>query len=146
MSNIQESVNSILTTGATLKTLGEKKELRKSQAEKLELEKNLLRQKIEYQENIKKKELENKANLEKKELENKENLEKKETKHKSELAINKAYIDALNEQSKLGKYENINPKFSKAQKSAYKLYKYSNDSLESFMAEYEDRSIYGGNK
>ena len=57
MSNIQESVNSILTTGATLKTLGEKKELKKSQAEKLELEKNLLRQKIEYQENMKKKEL-----------------------------------------------------------------------------------------
>ena len=135
MSNIQESVNSLLTTTATLQALGEKKELRKSQAEKLELEKNLLKQQIEYQENMKKKELENQANLEKKEI-----------KHKSELGINKAYINALNETSKLSENEIINPKFSKAQKSAYKLYKYSNDSLESFMAEYEDRSIYGGNK
>lgn len=124
MSNIQESVNSILTTGGTLKALGEKNELRKSQAEKLELEKNLLRQQIKHQEDI----------------------ENREAQHKSEININKAYIDALKEQSKLGKREDFNPKFDKAEKSAYKLYKYSNDSLESFMAEYEDRSIYGGNK
>ena len=135
MSNIQESVNSILTTGGTLKALGEKNELRKSQAEKLELEKNLLRQKIEYQENMKNQK-----------LKHQEDIENREAKHKSEININEAYIDALKEQSKLGKKEIVNPKFDKAENSAYKLYKYSNDSLESFMAEYEDRSIYGGNK
>ena len=47
MSNIQQSVNSVLTTGAALKTFSEEKELKKSQAEKLDLEKQLLKEQIE---------------------------------------------------------------------------------------------------
>ena len=38
MANIQQSVNSVLTTSAALKALGEKRELKKEKEEKLKLE------------------------------------------------------------------------------------------------------------
>ena len=53
MSNIQQSVNSLLTTGAALKTLNQDEEIRKAKAEKLDLEKQLLKEQIENAKNTK---------------------------------------------------------------------------------------------
>ena len=46
MSNIQQSVNSILTTGAALKALGEKRELKRAEEE-------IKKQKKQHEEEIK---------------------------------------------------------------------------------------------
>ena len=53
MSNIQQSVNSLLTTGAALKTLNQDEEIRKAKAEKLDLEKQLLKEQIKNAKNAK---------------------------------------------------------------------------------------------
>lgn len=53
MSNIQQSVNSILTTGAALKALGEKRELKRAEEEKLKLEEEKRKQKEDYDKKMK---------------------------------------------------------------------------------------------
>ena len=53
MSNIQQSVNSILTTGAALKALGEKREVKKEKEEKLKLEEEKRKQKEDYDKKMK---------------------------------------------------------------------------------------------
>lgn len=52
MTNIQESLNSILTTGGALKTLGEKKELRKAEEERRKLEEEYKQQQLDYQKKL----------------------------------------------------------------------------------------------
>lgn len=53
MPNIQESLNSILTTGGALKALGEKKELRKVEEEKRKAEEEKRKQKEDYDKKMK---------------------------------------------------------------------------------------------
>lgn len=115
MANIQQSVNSALTTSAALKALGEKREVRKKEEE-------LLNQKLT---------------------------------HEKEIAQNRKYIDALQGKATIPELAqsvrnvanyNVNEEFAIAEESARNFLNESNGSLESFMAEYEDRRLKGGSK
>ena len=142
MSNIQQSVNSVLTTGAALKTISEEKELKKSQAEKLDLEKQLLKQQIENMKNAKINEayvdvLKNPMKVQ--EIKDLKSIKSAKDLYKSDKSIEPAKDLYTN------KY-NSNPEFAKSMKSAKDLYANSYDSLYSFMEEYNNRKSNGGNE
>ena len=138
MSNIQQSVNSILTTGAALKALGEKRELKKAEEEKAEAKKKA-----------------------------EEELRKQKEEHEKEIKRSKDYIDALLGQKTTGKIDpteevkktesqvvstrnikkyNVNEEFNSAEESARSLLDESLGSLSSFTEEYNNRKLDGGNK
>ena len=138
MSNIQQSVNSILTTGAALKALGEKRELKKAEEEKAEAKKKA-----------------------------EEELRKQKEEHEKEIKRSKDYIDALLGQKTTGKIDpteevknteekvvstrnikkyNVNEEFNSAEESARSLLDESLGSFDSFMGEYNNRKSNGGNK
>ena len=146
MSNIQQSVNSVLTTGAALKTLNQDNEIRKSKAEMLDLQKQLLRQQIENAKNAKLSEayidvLKNPTKLPEakdlKTLRPEKDLYKsdKSTRPEKDLYTN-TYSNTYNS----------NPEFAKSMKSANDLYANSSNSLYSFMEEYNNRKSNGGNE
>lgn len=145
MSNIQQSVNSILTTGAALKALGEKRELKKAEEEKAEAKK--------------------KAEEERRKAE--EELRKQKEEHEKEIKRGKDYIDALLGQKTTGKIDpteevektkekvvskriikdyNVNEEFNLAEESARSFLDESLGSFDSFMGEYNNRKSNGGNK
>ena len=138
MSNIQQSVNSILTTGAALKALGEKRELKKAEEEKAEAKKKA-----------------------------EEERRKQKEEHEKEIKRSKDYIDALLGQKTTGKIDpteevkkteskvvdtrnitnyNVNEEFNLAEESARSLLDESLGSFDSFMGEYNNRKSNGGNK
>ena len=137
MSNIQQSVNSILTTGAALKALGEKRELKKAEEEKAEAKKKA-----------------------------EEELRKQKEEHEKKIKRSKDYIDALLGQKTTGKIDtteevketeskvvnvrnikkyNVNEEFNSAEESARSLLDESLGSLDSFTTEYNNRKSNGGN-
>lgn len=136
MSNIQQSVNSVLTTGAALKTFSEEKELKKSQAEKLDLEKQLLKEQIERIKNSKISEAY--VDVLKNQIKVSETL-----RPEKDLYANQKSNKGLRPEKDL--YANSNPEFNKGLKSASELYASSMNSLESFKTEYVTRRTYGGN-
>ena len=137
MPNIQQSVNSILTTGAALKALGEKRELKKAEEEKR-------KQKEEYEEEIR----------------------KQNEEHEKEIKRSKDYIDSLLGQKTTGKIDPteevkkteskvagsrdikkyVNEEFNLAEESARSFLDESLGSLDSFTKEYNNRKSNGGNK
>lgn len=138
MSNIQQSVNSILTTGAALKALGEKRELKKAEEEKAEAKRKA-----------------------------EEELRKQKEEHEKEIKRSKDYIDALLGQKTTGKIDpteevknteekvvstrnikkyNVNEEFNSAEESARSLLDESLGSFDSFMGEYNNRKSNGGIK
>ena len=142
MSNIQQSVNSLLTTGAALKTLNQDNEIRKAKAEKLNLETQLLKQQIENAKNTKLSEayidtLKNPTKVpETKDL---KTLRPAKDLYKSDKSIRPAkdlYTNTYNS----------NPEFAKSMKSANYLYANSRNSLYSFTEEYNNRKSNGGNE
>ena len=159
MSNIQQSVNSVLTTGAALKTLNQDNEIRKSKAEKLDLEKQLLKQQIENMKNAKINEayvdvLKNPTKV----SENKDFkiIRPEKDLYKSDKSIipeNDLYKSDKSIRPKKDLYTNpysntynSNPEFTKSMKSAKDLYTNSYNSLYSFTEEYNNRKSNGGNK
>ena len=159
MSNIQQSVNSVLTTGAALKTLNQENEIRKAKAEKLDLEKELLRQQIENMKNAKINEeyvdvLKNPMKVS--ETKDLKTLRPEKELYKSDKSIRhekELYKSDKSIRPKKDLYANpysntynSNTEFAKSMKSAMDLRANSYNSLYSFMEEYEYRSIYGGNK
>ena len=138
MSNIQQSVNSILTTGAALKALGEKREIKKAEEEKAEAKRKA-----------------------------EEELRKQKEEHEKEIKRSKDYIDALLGQKTTGKIDpteevknteekvvstrnikkyNVNEEFNSAEESARSLLDESLGSFDSFMGEYNNRKSNGGIK
>lgn len=141
MSNIQQSLNSVLTTGAALKTLNQDNEIRKSKEEKLKLEKELLKQQIENAKNTKISEayvdvLKNPMKVQ--ETKDLKTLRLAKDLYKSDKSIRPAkdlYTNTYNS----------NPEFAKSMKSAKYLYYNSYNSLNSFTTEYNNRKSNGGN-
>ena len=129
MSNIQQSVNSLLTTGAALKTLNQDEEIRKAKAEKLDLEKQLLKEQIKNAKNAKISEAY--IDVLKNPMKAQENNDFKTLRTAKDLYAN-SY--------------NSNPEFAKGMKSAKDLYANSYNSLNSFEEEYINRKSDGGNK
>ena len=142
MSNIQQSVNSVLTTGAALKTFSEEKELKKSQAEKLDLEKQLLKEQIERIKNLKINEAYIDALKDPVKVPNTndfKSLRPEKDLYKSDKSIRpEKYLYANT--------YNSNTEFDKGMKSAKDLYADTYNSLDSFMEEYNNRKSNGGIK
>ena len=126
MSNIQQSVNSLLTTGAALKTLNQDEEIRKAKAEKLDLEKQLLKEQIKNAKNTK---------IGEAYIDALKNPMK---------APESNYLKTVRPTKDLT--ANSNSEFAKGMKSANDLYANSYDSLDSFMKEYNNRKSNGGIK
>lgn len=122
MPNIQQSVNSVLTTGATLKTLSQGNEIRKSNAELIELKKELLKQQIENTKNT------------------------KISGAYVDILKNPMKVQEIKPEKDLYNNPNSNLEFAKSMKSANDFYNYSYNSLNSFMEEYDDRKSNGGNE
>ena len=146
MSNIQQSVNSLLTTGAALKTLNQDEEIRKAKAEKLDLEKQLLKEQIKNAKNTKISEaytdaLKNTIKVQK------SNDFKTLRTAKDLYANNNSKSDKTLRTAKdlYANSYNSNPEFAKSMKSAMDLYNNSYNSLDSFMEEYNNRKSNGGN-
>ena len=159
MSNIQQSVNSLLTTGAALKTLNQDNEIRKSKQEKLDLEKELLKQQIENAKNAKINEayvdvLKNPKKVQ--EPKDFKTLRPEKALYKSDKSIRHEkdlYKSDKSIRPEKDLYDNpyantynSNPEFAKSMKSAMDLYANSYNSLDSFMKEYNNRKSNGGNK
>lgn len=128
MSNIQESLNSILTTGGALKALGEKKELRKIEEEKRKIEE----EKIKAEEEHKKKMKENQeyiTSLVGQKLKN--NIDSKEEVKKTTRNV----VD-----------NNFNPEFIDAEISAAEMLRDTYNSETSFQNFKNYRESNGGNK
>lgn len=155
MSNIQQSVNSVLTTGAALKTLNQDNEIRKSKAEKLELEKELLKQQIESAKNTKisaayvdvlKNPIKVQEIKDLKTLRPEKDLYKSDKPLRPEKDLNKSDKSLRPETDLYTNSYNSNPEFAKSMKSAFDLYANSYNSLNSFMEEYNNRKSNGGNE
>ena len=162
MSNIQLSVNSLLTTGAALKTLNQDEEIRKAKAEKLDLEKQLLQEQIKNAKNAKISEAY--TGVLKNPMKELESIGSKTLRTTKDLCTNPnskslrtAKDSYANPNSKsdetlrTAKYlyassYNFNPEFAKSMKSANDLYNNSYNSLNSFIEEYNNRKSDGGNK
>lgn len=154
MSNIQQSVNSILTTGAALKALGEKRELKRAEEEKRKQEEEIQRQKKQHEEELKRSKDYIDALLGQKttgEIDPKEEVEK--TKEKV-IGIRSVADYNANEEFNLAEESarsfldemETNSKFKKGMMSAKNLYKDTTDSLNSFEEEYINRKSNGGIK
>ena len=142
MSNIQQSLNSVLTTGAALKTLNQDNEIRKAKAEKLDLEKELLKEQIKNVKNAKINEayidvIKNPMKVP--ETKDFKALRPKKDLYKSDKSIRP-------EKDLYTNTYNSNPQFAKSMKSAKNLYANSYNSLYSFIGEYNNRKSNGGNK
>ena len=134
MSNIQQSVNSILTTGAALKALGEKRELKIAEEEKRKKEEELKKQKEQHEEEIKRSKDYIDALLGQKttgKIDPTEEVEKTKTK-----VVGKRSITNYN----------MNEEFGLAEESARSFLDESLGSLDSFMEEYNNRKSNGGIK
>ena len=127
MSNIQQSVNSILTTGAALKALGEKRELKRAEEE-------IKRQKKQHEEEIKRSKDYIDALLGQKTTGKIDPTE--EVKKTNEKVVGKRSITDYN----------VNEEFNAAEESARSLLYESLGSYDSFMGEYNNRKSNGGNK
>ena len=126
MSNIQQSVNSILTTGAALKALGEKRELKEAEEEKR-------KQKEEHEKQIKRSKDYIDALLGQKttgKIDPTEEVKETESKVAGYRVI-KNYV---------------NEEFNLAEESARSFLDESLGSLDSFTKEYNNRKSNGGNK
>ena len=147
MSNIQQSVNSILTTGAALKALGEKRELKRAEEE-------IKRQKKQHEEEIKRSKDYIDALLGQKTTGKIDPTE--EVKKTNEKVVGKRSITDYNANEEFNLAEEsarsfldemeTNSKFKKGMMSAKNLYKDTTDSLNSFEEEYINRKSDGGNK
>ena len=147
MSNIQQSVNSILTTGAALKALGEKRELKRAEEE-------TKRQKKQHEEEIKRSKDYIDALLGQKTTGKIDPTE--EVKKTNEKVVGKRSITDYNANEEFNLAEEsarsfldemeTNSKFKKGMMSAKNLYKDTTDSLNSFEEEYINRKSDGGNK
>ena len=147
MSNIQQSVNSILTTGAALKALGEKRELKRAEEE-------IKRQKKQHEEEIKRSKDYIDALLGQKTTGKIDPTE--EVKKTNEKVVGKRSITDYNANEEFNLAEEsarsfldemeTNSKFKKGMMSAKNLYKDTTDSLNSFEEEYINRKSNGGIK
>ena len=147
MSNIQQSVNSLLTTGAALKTLNQDEEIRKAKAEKLDLEKQLLKEQIKNAKNTKISE----AYIDtlKNPMKAPESNYLKTLRPTKDLTANsnsKSDETLRTANDLYANSYNSNPEFAKGMKSANDLYANSYNSLDSFMKEYNNRKSNGGIK
>ena len=134
MSNIQQSVNSILTTGAALKALGEKRELKRAEEEKRKQEEELKKQKEQHGEEIKRSKDYIDALLGQKttgKIDPTEEVEKTKAK-----VVGKRSITDYN----------MNEEFNLAEESARSFLDESLGSLDSFTKEYNNRKSNGGIK
>lgn len=134
MSNIQQSVNSILTTGAALKALGEKRELKRAEEEKRKQEEEIKRQKKQYEEEKKRSKDYIDALLGQKttgKIDPTEEVEKT-----NEKVVGKRSITDYN----------VNEEFNLAEESARSFLNESLGSFDSFMKEYNNRKSNGGNE
>ena len=127
MSNIQQSVNSILTTGAALKALGEKRELKRAEEEQR-------KQKEEHEKEIKRSKDYIDALLNQKTTGKIDPTE--EVKKIENITVGKRSITNYN----------VNEEFNTAEESARSLLDESLGSFDSFMGEYNNRKSNGGNK
>ena len=134
MSNIQQSVNSILTTGAALKALGEKRELKIAEEEKRKKEEELKKQKEQHEEEIKRSKDYIDALLGQKTTGKIDPTE--EVKKTNEKVVGKRSITDYN----------ANEEFNLAEESARSFLDESLGSLDSFMEEYNNRKSNGGIK
>ena len=134
MANIQQSVNSVLTTTAALKALGEKRELKIAEEEKRKQEEEIKKQKKQHEEEIKRSKDYIDALLGQKttgKIDPTEEVEK--TKEK---VVGKRSITDYN----------VNEEFNLAEESARSFFNESLGSFDSFMEEYNNRKSNGGNK
>ena len=147
MSNIQQSVNSLLTTGAALKTLNQDEEIRKAKAEKLDLEKQLLKEQIKNVKNTKISEAY--TDVLKNPMKAPESNDFKTLRTAKDLYANpnsKSDETLRTAKDLYANSYNSNPEFAKGMKSAKDLYANSYNSLNSFEEEYVNRKSDGGNK
>ena len=147
MANIQQSVNSVLTTSAALKALGEKRELKKAEEE-------IKKQKEQHEKEIKRGKDYIDALLGQKttgKIDPTEEVEKTKEKVVGKRsitdynAIKEFNSDEESARSFLDEME-TNSKFKKGMMSAKNLYKDTTYSLNSFEEEYINRKSDGGNK
>lgn len=154
MANIQQSVNSVLTTSAALKALGEKRELKKAEEEKRKQEEEIKKQKEQHEKEIKRGKDYIDALLGQKttgKIDPTEEVEKTKEKVVGKRSITDYNaIEEFNSaeesaRSFLDEME-TNSKFKKGMMSAKNLYKGTTYSLNSFEEEYINRKSDGGNK
>lgn len=134
MSNIQQSVNSVLTTSAALKALGEKRELKRAEEEKRKQEEEIKKQKEQHEEEIKRSKDYIDALLGQKTTGKIDTTEEVE-KTKKNIVGKRSITDY-----------NVNEEFNLAEESARSLLDESFGSFNSFMGEYNNRKSNGGNK
>ena len=154
MSNIQQSVNSVLTTSAALKALGEKRELKRAEEEERKKEEEIKRQKEQHEAEVKRSKDYIDALLGQKttgKIDPKEEVEKTKEKVVGKRSITDYNaIEELNlaEESARSFLDEMetNSKFKKGMMSAKNLYRDTTDSLNSFEEEYINRKSDGGNK
>ena len=147
MSNIQQSVNSLLTTGAALKALGEKKELKRAEEE-------AKKQKKQHEEETKRSKDYIDALLGQKTTGTIDPTEEVKETNEKVVGIRSITDYNANEEFNLAEESarsfldemETNSKFKKGMMSAKNLYKDTTDSLNSFEEEYINRKSDGGNK